>query len=383
MKKILLSAASAIILLAACNSNDEVAMSIDEDIPQVSNEFAMSNEEVTNLLNFFVNDGATTRSDAKNLTIKDYTVKNVEVNTEEKTEYIPIYEYTTVNEKGDEGYSIVVADSRIQKVLVQVEKGTLADTAKILPLKWYINSIPNMVTADLQKYNEKYADKPVTRSLTSYVETAYCFISTAWGQYFPYYTYCQNSQNVTCPAGCVPVAVAQIFAYHQIPASLNWSSILQYPNLSNDPIYTDWDEVATLIANLGTQMNINYTYNNSTIPDNSLIAATIRSYPMYCDNLYPFNLEEIISSLGNNRPVLLTGKEATDPNTGLTYGHTWVCDGWKRHHYDPDYYDYLDMNWGYDGYSNGFYYITSPMSFSVNGSTYIQNFKMITNIRKS
>ena len=146
---------------------------------------------------------------------------------------------------------------------------------------------------------------------------------------------------------------------------------------------SDWDEVANLIATLGAQMQISYGFPNSIVCNNGLIAPTIRSYSMYCDNLYPFNLEEIISSLGHSRPVLMMGYEATDTETNTMMGHTWVCDGWKRHHYDPEYYDYLDMNWGLYGVSNGFYYIPSPLSFTVNGSTYVQNFKMITNIRKS
>ena len=383
MKKFVLFAASAIVLLAACNSSDDVVTSIDEGNPQVSNEYAMSNEEAKEVLDFFVNDGATTRSDAKAVNYKDYAVKNVEVMANGRTENIPVYEYTTVNENGEEGYSIVVGDKRIQKVLVQVEKGSIADTAYIEPLKWYINSIPDMVSADLKKYNEKYAEEPVTRNMSSYVETHYCFLATAWHQYAPYNSQCLDSLNNVQPAGCVPIAVAQILAYHHVPSNLNWSTILQYPNILQDMNLSDWDEVANLIATLGAQMQISYGFPNSIVYNNGLIAPTIRSYSMYCDNLYPFNLEEIISSLGHSRPVLMMGYEATDTETNTMMGHTWVCDGWKRHHYDPEYYDYLDMNWGLYGVSNGFYYIPSPLSFTVNGSTYVQNFKMITNIRKS
>ncbi len=56
---------SATMLLTACNSNDEVVTSFDDDTPQVSNEFAMSNEEAKDVLNIFVNGGATTRYKGK------------------------------------------------------------------------------------------------------------------------------------------------------------------------------------------------------------------------------------------------------------------------------------------------------------------------------
>ena len=66
-----------------------------------------------------------------------------------------------------------------------------------------------------------------------------------------------------------------------------------------------------------------------------------------------------------------------------TIGHTWVCDGWKRHIYeDNSYYDYLNMNWGYNGNSNGFFLIENPMSFNVAGSLYNRDFKLVYNVRK-
>jgi hypothetical protein len=69
-------------------------------------------------------------------------------------------------------------------------------------------------------------------------------------------------------------------------------------------------------------------------------------------------------------------------NYGIEHGHAWVCDGWKRHHYDNNvYYDYLDMNWGWNGNSNGFYYIDNPMAFNTGTNNYTFGFQIITNIR--
>lgn len=327
---------SATMLLAACNGNDEVVTSFDDDTPQVSNKFVMSDEEVTDVLNFFVNDGATTRNEGKKLNVKSYKVRNVEVKTEDKTEYIPVYEYTTVNEKGDEGYSIVVADSRIQKVLVQVEKGSLADTAMIEPLKWYINSIPNMVTADLQKFREKNADKPVTRSMNSYVETHYCFLPTHWAQESPYNAQCPScGSGGNCPVGCVPLAMGQILAYHRVPSQLSWTSILQSYQVTSSSSSTVKSQVANLLANLGNQVNAYYYCDSTSVhdDDNWRISSTfINSYSLQCSSLNSFNIQEVINSIGNDRPVFMMGKTNSDE------GHAWVCDGWKRHHYDTDYY---------------------------------------------
>ena len=56
MRKNIFFIASAILLLTAYSNNDEALTSFNDDNPQVTNEFALSNDETKNLLSFFVND---------------------------------------------------------------------------------------------------------------------------------------------------------------------------------------------------------------------------------------------------------------------------------------------------------------------------------------
>lgn len=64
-------------------------------------------------------------------------------------------------------------------------------------------------------------------------------------------------------------------------------------------------------------------------------------------------------------------------------GHMWVCDGWKKHIYDDgSYYEYLNMNWGWDGYSNGFFLVENPTSFSAGGYLFNRRLQMAYNVRK-
>ncbi|MBP3833648.1 MAG: C10 family peptidase [Bacteroidaceae bacterium] len=380
MRKNIFFIASAILLLAACNNNDEALTSFNDDNPKVSNEFALSNDEAKDLLSFFVNDGASTRSDGKSVTVKDYKVRNIEVTTEDDTEIVPVYAYTTMNENGEEGYSIVIGDRRIQKVLVQVDKGSLADTTDIPPLKWFINSIPNIIENDLLRYNVSQKEKPISGGTRdSYVETHYCFLPTYWDQGSPYNEQCPPcSSGGHCVVGCVPLAMGQILAYHHIPSSLNWSSILQSYQVTSNSSATVKSQVANLLATLGSLVHVNYGCSSSGVSYSDMwrVANTFRNtYSMSCGNLVSFDLDSIISSLGNNRPVFLMGYATVG-------GHAWVCDAWKRHHYDNnEYYDYLNMNWGWGGSSNGFYYIDSPMSFNTGSYTFYYGFEMITNIR--
>ena len=389
MKKILYSIVSLTFLLAACNSKDEVVSSLNEDNPQVSNEFAMSYDEAKGVLDFFVNDGADTRSDNKSFTVKDYKVKNIEVKIEDNTEIVPVYEYITLNENGDEGYSIVIADRRIQKVLVQVEKGSIFDSIDNVILKQYIESIPLKVTSDLKDYfncnTGKQQSKELNRDFN--IITQECFLPTEWGQDNPYNIACPSStcsSNGHAKTGCVPLAIAQILAYHHVPGNLSWTQILQQPHLTDSTPQLYKDQVANLIHDQWSIVNAYVHYYSdgtcSTSVDQSnlpLVKTAFNSYSLSCSNLKNYNLNDIKFSLDLEYPVFMSGR--TSPIGGN--GHAWVCDGYKVHVYDSDSYNYLHMNWGANGYSNGYFYAEpGNVSFFVGAYQFNYNITIITDI---
>ena len=62
-------------------------------------------------------------------------------------------------------------------------------------------------------------------------------------------------------------------------------------------------------------------------------------------------------------------------------GMLGFCDGWKRNTYDSGtYYDYLNMNWGWNGTSNGFFLVEDPASFSAGNYLFNSSFTMVSNI---
>ncbi|MBO5628578.1 MAG: C10 family peptidase [Aeriscardovia sp.] len=383
MKKILFFVASAIFLLAACNNNDEVLTSLNHDNPQVPNEFAISNDEAKEVLNLFLSDGPTTRGDGKATTVKDYRVRNVEITAGNDTEIVPVYEYATVNESGDEGYAIVVGDRRIQKVLVQVDKGSLADTIDIEPLRLYINSIPYIIKGDLIEYEKRIAnDAATTRAQNDFSVDMYGpYLNTQWTQNYPYNNSCPDqscSSGQKTLTGCTALAIARLLAYHQKPAYMSWSAILQNPTLtSSSPAYVI-NQVSSLIYYIGHNLlNATYSCNNTYVSETSFLNVpnVLSSYSLSSYGLEAFNKQIVIESIQQARPVFLSAKTSDG-----AWRNDWVCDGWKRHNYDTTYYDYLYMRWGYP-YSEGFFYIDdSGMSFTVNGVTYSTNFRMIANI---
>ena len=102
----------------------------------------------------------------------------------------------------------------------------------------------------------------------------------------------------------------------------------------------------------------------------------MNAYGLTCGGMRGFTIFDGKLSLQNGGPFLLG---AQGPNSS----HLWVCDGWKKHIYDDgSYYEYLNMNWGWSGNSNGFFLVENPMSFSANGSLFNSNFRMAYNVRK-
>ena len=121
-----------------------------------------------------------------------------------------------------------------------------------------------------------------------------------------------------------------------------------------------------------------------------------------CDGLDDYDVSGVITSLCNDRPVYMRGK---DKNTGE--GHAWVADGYYYISEFHTYYSaddlsvagnytkvtyYLHMNWGWDGgekNKNNGYYLSSvfnPEIFSTDTYEYIEynysdDLQMICNIR--
>jgi hypothetical protein len=93
------------------------------------------NEASDLLLNFIGTGNTTKSSQMPETTIADYKVRNYFISgrTTENVTFesvsVPVYEFITQSDDRT-GYSIVVADSRIAKVLISVEDGSPEDTLK-------------------------------------------------------------------------------------------------------------------------------------------------------------------------------------------------------------------------------------------------------------
>ncbi|MBP3680105.1 MAG: C10 family peptidase [Bacteroidaceae bacterium] len=358
------------LLLSVCLSY--ACTNDDLNIPEVNEQKTEVKEEVSlkaakDLLEDFV--GETYSRSVNSFKIKSHRIRTVHVNNigglpSKAKEAIPVYEFVTETD-GKEGYSVVVSDERVDKVLISVPYGSLADTTFIEPLRLYYQDIPLLIEQDLEQYNKGTQETATLSRMT--VENVYRFLSTTWGTSEPY--------NALYPAyldpSCAAVAAAQILAYHRKPTNLDWTAILDSPSITLSSSTQVINQVSTLIRDLDVAMNVSL---DGGVNESYIIPA-LRTYGLQCSGMINFSIQDGKYSLENGGPFLLGAQ-------GTTLGHLWVCDGWKRHIYDDNtYYDYLSMNWGWSGNSNGFYYVENPMSFSANGYLFNSSFRMSNNLR--
>lgn len=359
-----------ICFVSACTTEDLDIPITEEQVLASTNKLDVN--EATLLLEDFVGNTLTKSGTAFNIKshkVKTLCIDNAEILPLTIKDTIPIYEFVTETD-GQEGYSFVVGDKRIKKILISVPFGSPSDTSFIEPLRLYFRDIPMLIKEDLQQYYADMQEKAIQTKMS--VESVYRFTSTSWGQGYPYNAKCPNQSM----AGCVAIAVSQILAYHKVPSNLNWSSILASRTVTSSSDATVIDQVSTLVHDVGVSLHTEYGLFESGAPS-KYIASTLSSYGLSCSGVARFNVFDCQYSLENGGPLIIGAQSSTGS------GHMWVCDGWKRHIYDnATYYDYLNMNWGWNGSSNGFYLVEDPVKFNAGGYLFNSGFVMAHNIRK-
>ena len=224
-------------------------------------------------------------------------------------------------------------------------------------------------------------------------------INTAWAQ-MPYYNdLCpfdsiDNSRTVT---GCVATATGQLMRYWSHPdtgygshtythstygtlsanfnTAYNWTAMPT--QLTGSSTTAEIEAVATLMQNIGVAVEMNYgtttaggsgasTLNNGLLTQPSTENA-LRYYFKYKSSLHGIKKSDTPDSvwcallrneLDNGRPIIYDGFDSTG-------GHSFLCDGYNSS-------GLFHFNWGWNGYSNGYFAIgslnpssvTSPHSFN-------------------
>ena len=265
--------------------------------------------------------------------------------------------YVFNNDAG--GFVIIAGDDAVTPVLGYTSTGSF--DAENLPdgLKDLLKSYERQIAALGDNY---VANQTATRAAF----TGEKLLKTAeWNQMAPFNKYTPNNY-VT---GCVATAGAIVMKHHGYPAkgtgshsyTLNgktlsanfehdydWASMPVKYDGTNDAAF---DGVARLMSDLGVAVEMKYDKDGSGAYIGNLVTA-LQKYYGYSKLTYLASIDDMEAEAWNaklrgeidaNRPILYS---ASDASAG---GHSFIIDGYKD--------ESFSVNWGWDGYCNGFYQI--------------------------
>lgn len=381
MKKLFLLLAG-VFLLTACEKEPNVAPKIEEEsqLSALDRYLMRVAEEGIGMLG-----DTPTRAGARRVIDPARTRAFVKATTRSEEDTL----FYVVNFADSTGFALVDADTTSPTPLIAVTEqgnytpGEVTNTGfdmyvDLLALKpnpgdTIVIGTPNPELIERREIEDYYTDW-VARGP---------FVHVKWGQGSPYNLYCLDSLDRTCPAGCIAIAVAQIFSSHCHPTTftvtfndsstnyfVDWMTVNSHiggpTGTGCSSICTDHQDMQYLIREIGEQVDMDYTPNASGAYSSDVY--NVLSYFSYDYNfgMLSYNYTLARNDLNLGLPLYMAGSRSGG-------AHAWVLDGYKErsHIYRvTNYYysgrtelventvtdyKYLHINWGWDGMNNGYF----------------------------
>ena len=358
MKKILLS------LLALANCTFSFAKQVGEETAKtVGYNFLKSQAH------------SSVPADASGLQLV-YTVKSADKSN------ICMYIFNTATN----GFVVVSGDDIANPVLGYSDEG-MFDPGNIPPdLAYLTNGLSNDISYGIEhsiaasstiqgKWSMLKSTAPVAAKATASTVVA-PLVLTKWNQ-SPYYNYTcpfDNTQNTYTLTGCVATAMAQVMRYWSYPATGTGSHSYNHPQYGQQSANFGattyrWDVMSYTIGSLsagaidtimyhaGVSVNMDYGVDesgsyviSSASPITNCAEYSLKTYFKYKSSLQglarnQYSTQQWLAmlkmELNASRPIIYSG-------FGNQGGHCWIADG-----YDAN--DFLHLNWGWGGASNGYF----------------------------
>lgn len=303
--------------------------------------------------------------------------------------------YYVYNADSSRGFVIISGDDRARKILGYSDRGSFSFT-----------HLPPQLSAILSQYAAQIASLTTTAPDPSWTETFDAsstnqkLLNTAlWNQDYPYNCKCPaTSEHKLCVTGCTATAMAIVMKYHNWPESgygshsyatydpnlpetvscdfskttFQWDKMVN--ELNDDSSEAERTAVGELMYAAAISVNTTFGCGGSYAHVNDIVGA-LRDYFNYdqsCQIIARLNfsdteyLDIIRSEIDASRPIIMGG-HTVDQFTG----HTWVVDGYDSEN------NYLHFNWGWGGYSNGFF----ALNATDEANQYPTNRNIIINIQ--
>lgn len=320
-------------------------------------------------------------------------------------------DYFVFNFPGGKGFAIVAGDDRVRPVLGYSDEGSFDPDNLPENLRGWLAGYQEQITWAVNKGIEATPEisaewsQLMSGTALRASTTGEKLIKTAnWNQGDPYNRQTPTIDGQHTITGCVATATAIIMRHHQYPtaavtggvnsydpsritgktydkasfpvnyAPYDWTNMpLDYPN---SPTAAQANAVSALMWNIGANINMGYTLNESGA-STSLAAAKLHQLFGYGNELrlvrkHDFTWEDwyqlIRTEIDNNRPILYDGRSQTS-------GHAFICDGYADG-------DYFHFNWGWGGRGNN-YCLLTVMTPGNGGSSYNLNNSMAIGVKPS
>ena len=330
-----------LVAIAAC-SKDELGVEVIVPQQEQMDSYRVSVDEALRSAETILRAGdRDTRSAARRVKSTELYVAKPATRSNENTEV----SFYLINYEDNAGYALVSTDERTTPVYMYAEEGNITTEAfeEVPPLAIFMEEAIANYEAEVASSG---ADEPIDIGFppgvsgkigiyngiqcyisvdsTSVVKGPYC--TARWNQGEPYNAHCNPPHYV----GCGPVAIGQVMAYYQHPASqsgysFNWSLI------NSQPYYTSLStpgaaDLALFLRRIGDIAGADYT--DADYPTGisaSIIPSTFQQFEYTTSGCETYTSSLAKVEINNNRPFVVWG---TDDDGGC---HAWVIDGYESH----------------------------------------------------
>ena len=254
------------------------------------------------------------------------------------------------NVEDNGGFVIVAGDSRAREILGYSDQGHLDYSRMPENMKWWLSQYDEAIASIP-------ADAPPAETRVDASKTDVMpMMSFSWHQSYPYNYYCPQG----CLAGCGPLAMAQLMAFHKYPNNL--PALEAYTDKNGNQLdalqanYIDYDnmsstDAAILVRYCGQGIQASYSPQYTSSDATTIPSALVRKFGFdegACSAYRTaYNCQEwddlLYKELSEGRPFILAGQVGDDQHNG----HIFICHGYSQ--------GYYAVNWGWGGELNGWY----------------------------
>ncbi len=286
-------------------------------------------------------------------------------------------EYYVFNTDGKKGFVIISGDDELTELVGYSNEGEFRSENAPENLRAWLDGYAAFVRSVRDGES-----RPMRASVNNATPVVEPLVTTRWNQGEPYNLLCpyDSSVGVTCPTGCAATSMAQLINYHEWPVQgkgtksynssygrltvdfsksvYDWANMKdryesyydEDKNIVNEWTYTEANAVAKLMYDCGVALEMGYGPYSSGAADTEMPLALCNYFNYHADLITRDGhtvdefLARIKEELDNSRPLVFNGQ-------GSGGGHSYIVDG-----YDSN--DYLHVNWGWGGISDGYFNVS-------------------------